>query len=49
MNIIGQESTIAFSAIDKSVVIFQNSEKAERERDSTLVGYYLKAKRRVMI
>ena len=48
--IIGKESTrsIAFSAIDKLVALFQNSEKAERKSDSTLVAYYLKVKRRVM-
>ena len=35
--IIRKESTIAFGAIDKLVVIFQNLEKAERKSDSTLV------------
>ena len=38
MIIIGKESTIAFSAIDKLVALFYNLEKAERKSDSTLVG-----------
>ena len=38
MIIIGKESTIAFSAIDKLDALFQNLEKAERRSDSTLVG-----------
>ena len=41
MIIIGKESTIAFSAIDKLVALFQNLEKAERKSDSTLAGAYI--------
>ena len=48
MIMIEKESTIAFSAIDKLVALFQNLEKAERKSDSALVAYYLKVKRRVM-
>ena len=48
MIIIGKELTIAFSAIDKLVALFQNLEKAEKKNDFTLVGYYLKVRQRVM-
>ena len=37
MIIIEKESTIAFSAIDKSAALFQNLEKAKRKSDFTLV------------
>ena len=37
MILIGKESTIAFSAIDKLVVLFQNLEKAEGKGNSTML------------
>ena len=43
MIIIGKESTIAFSAIDKLVVLFQNLGKAEKS-DSALVPSESQAK-----
>ena len=44
MIIIGKESTIAFSAIDKLVALVKNLEKAERKSDSTLVQSESQAK-----
>ena len=44
MIIIGKESSIAFSAIDKLVDLFYNLEKVERKSDSTLVLFESQAK-----